>query len=164
MAERRRVQAISQIEPAVLPSSHAKIEAAFSAFDEYLEPSALMAGFEQVAVKLTPARFVHALRQRCAANPQRIVLPEANDHRVLAAAAAAAAKGLADVILLGSEEIVRQVCCTLRTAIPPPPPVLPRRDVCTILTPGVPPWGSVHPPTPPARCGKAYPSARPRLI
>lgn len=105
------MQAISQIEPAVLPSSHTKIESAFSAFDEYMDGNVLMAGFEEVEVKLTPARFVHAVRQRCAANPQRIVLPESNDHRVLAAAAAAAAKGLAEVVLLGSKEIVYQVRC-----------------------------------------------------
>lgn len=126
------MQEISQIEPAVLPSSHTKIEAAFNAFDEYLDSDVLMAGFEQVDVKLTPARFVHAVRQRCAANPQRIVLPESSDHRVISAAAAAASKGLAEVILLGSSEVVRQVRATYALVAWPFMLFVPRARVCCV--------------------------------
>lgn len=105
------VQAISSIEPAVLPSSHHKIEASIHAFDEHIDTVLLMKGFEDgsVSSKLTPARFVHTMRQKCIANPQRIVLPESNDHRILSAAAAAQSKGLAKITLLGEESLIQQV-------------------------------------------------------
>ena len=107
------VQAINSIEPAVLPSSHHKIEASVLAFDENIDKELLMKGFENVSVnsKLTPARFVHRMRHQCMAQPQRIVLPESNDHRILSAAAAAQSKGLAEVILLGEDSLIQQVCC-----------------------------------------------------
>ena len=105
------MQAISSIERAVLPSSHHKIEASILAFDENIDKELLMKGFESVAAnsKLTPARFVHSMRQKCMAQPQRIVLPEANDHRILSAAAAAQSKGLAQIFLLGEKSLIQQV-------------------------------------------------------
>jgi Phosphate acetyl/butaryl transferase len=53
---------------------------------------------------------VHNMRQRCMEQPQRIVLPEVNDHRILAAAAASHGKGFAHIILLGKPDLVKQVC------------------------------------------------------
>ena len=47
------------------------------------------------------------IRQRAAANPQHIVLPEGEDARTVAAAGAAARKRLARLTLLGREEKVR---------------------------------------------------------
>lgn len=106
------MQAISSIEPAVLPSSHHKIEASILAFDENIDKDLLMKGYKNLSMnsKLTPARFVHSMRQKCMAHPQRIVLPESNDHRILSAAAAAQSKGLASIILLGEESLIQQVC------------------------------------------------------
>jgi phosphate acetyltransferase len=105
------VQAISSIEPAILPTSHEKIDASMLAFDESIDKDLLMKGFETVSTnaKLTPARFVHSMRQKCIKQAQRIVLPESNDHRILSAAAAAQRKGLAKIILLGEESLILQV-------------------------------------------------------
>lgn len=49
------------------------------------------------------------MRQRCIENPQRIVLPEAHDHRIIEAAGAAQSKGIANVVLLGDKETIQQV-------------------------------------------------------
>lgn len=117
------MQAISSIEPAVLPSSHHKIEASILAFDENIDKDLILKGVQSAesSSKLTPARFVHSMRVKCARQPQTIVLPESNDHRILSAAAAAHSKGLAKIVLLGEESLIQQVrtscCCTVHLCI-----------------------------------------------
>lgn len=72
-------------------------------------------------MQVTPSRFVHNMRQKCIETPQRIVLPEAHDHRIIEAASAAQSKGIADIILLGNEEIIQQVltlCLSLCQRLP----------------------------------------------
>ena len=62
-------------------------------------------------VSLFPQMFLHRINQRCMANPQRIVLPEALDRRVLIAAAEVTRKGLAHITLIGDPKAVEaQVC------------------------------------------------------
>jgi phosphotransacetylase len=51
--------------------------------------------------------FAYNINRKCLANPQRIVLPEALDPRVLHAAADVTRRKLARVILLGNEAAVR---------------------------------------------------------
>lgn len=104
------MQTISRIDPALLPTSHAKIEAALSAFDEYADPEPLVESFAGIEHKLTPSKFLHWMRQAARDNRQRIVLPEATDHRVIMAAAQAQRKGFAQVVLLGREDQIMQVC------------------------------------------------------
>lgn len=52
--------------------------------------------------------ILERIRQRAAADPQRIVLPEGEDPRTVAAAAACVRHRIARIILLGSEEKIRQ--------------------------------------------------------
>ncbi|MCA1815775.1 MAG: phosphate acetyltransferase, partial [Acidobacteria bacterium] len=52
--------------------------------------------------------ILERIRQRAAADPQRIVLPEGEDARTVAAAARCARERVARVTLLGSEEKIRQ--------------------------------------------------------
>jgi phosphate acetyltransferase len=52
--------------------------------------------------------ILERIRQRAAADPQRIVLPEGEDPRTVAAAATCAREKIARVTLLGSEEKIRQ--------------------------------------------------------
>jgi phosphate acetyltransferase len=52
--------------------------------------------------------ILERIRQRAAANPQHIVLPEGEDPRTVAAAATCAREKIARVTLLGSEEKIRQ--------------------------------------------------------
>jgi phosphotransacetylase len=60
------------------------------------------------------------MRQKCIANPQRIVLPEAHDHRILEAASIAQSKGIANIILLGNQAIIKQVLLPSHTSPSPP--------------------------------------------
>lgn len=53
--------------------------------------------------------ILERIRQRAAADPQRVVLPEGEDPRTVAAAAACARAKLARVTLLGDEEKIRDV-------------------------------------------------------
>ena len=52
--------------------------------------------------------ILERIRQRAAANPQHIVLPEGNDPRTVVAAAQCARKRIARITLLGDEEIIRE--------------------------------------------------------
>ena len=57
--------------------------------------------------RVTPKMFQHSIAAACQRNPQRIVLPEGTDARVLAAAAEATARGLVRITLLGDPAAVR---------------------------------------------------------
>ena len=52
--------------------------------------------------------ILERIRQRAAANPQHIVLPEGNDPRTVVAAAQCARKRIARITLLGDEEFIRE--------------------------------------------------------
>jgi phosphate acetyltransferase len=62
-----------------------------------LHPSAVM----------TPVRFEHLLVERARGRTMRIVLPEADDDRILHAAGVVLQRGIADLTLLGEEAVVR---------------------------------------------------------
>ncbi|MCO5215279.1 MAG: phosphate acetyltransferase [Thermomicrobiales bacterium] len=53
---------------------------------------------------VTPLMFEHMLMQRAAGNPKRIVLPEGEDDRILAAAAEVLERGAAKLTILGDRE------------------------------------------------------------
>jgi len=52
--------------------------------------------------------ILERIRQRAAANPQHIILPEGNDPRTVAAAAQCSRKRIARITLLGDEELIRE--------------------------------------------------------
>jgi hypothetical protein len=106
------LQMMHRIEPAVLSTSSAKIDASFACFEEYADPIPLMSGFEGLAQKLTPSKFLHRIRMGARGNLQRIVLPESADPRILMAAMTAQQKGYAHVVLLGSRNQILQVSCS----------------------------------------------------
>ncbi len=56
---------------------------------------------------VTPLMFAYGLVERARADRRRIVLPEADDDRVLTAASIVLARGIADITLLGEEIEVR---------------------------------------------------------
>src|SRR6266550_2314855 len=51
--------------------------------------------------------ILERIRQRAAANPQHIILPEGNDPRTVVAAAQCSRKRIARITLLGDEEVIR---------------------------------------------------------
>ena len=52
--------------------------------------------------------ILERIRQRAAANPQHIILPEGNDPRTVVAAAQCSRKRIARITLLGDEEVIRE--------------------------------------------------------
>jgi phosphate acetyltransferase len=52
--------------------------------------------------------ILERIRQRAAANPQHIILPEGNDPRTVAAAAQCSRKRIARITLLGDEEVISE--------------------------------------------------------
>jgi len=61
--------------------------------------------------------LVEKLKSRARANTQRIVLPEGEDPRVVAAAAAVTHEGFAKITLLGRKQIIESVGADLRVPL-----------------------------------------------
>ena len=61
--------------------------------------------------------LVEKIKARAHANPQRIVLPEGEDPRIVNAAAAAAREGYAKITLLGRKQIIDSVASELRVSL-----------------------------------------------
>src|SRR5882672_7002614 len=61
--------------------------------------------------------LVEKLKSRARSNPQRIVLPEGEDPRVVAASAAVTREGFAKVTLLGRKQIIESVAADLRVPL-----------------------------------------------
>jgi len=61
--------------------------------------------------------LVERIQARVRANPQRIVLPEGEDLRIVSAAAAAAKEGYARVTLLGRKPVIESVAANARVAL-----------------------------------------------
>ena len=68
--------------------------------------------------RLSPAAFRHQLVSHARANKRRIVLPEGEEPRTIAAAAICQSRGIANCILLGNEESVRQVARAQEVELP----------------------------------------------
>ncbi|CAL8464970.1 g4505 [Coccomyxa elongata] len=99
------VTAISRIQPSIRPTSKAKIEEAKALFQKYVEGNLLVDALEaEREFVMTPKMFMHNINRICLSNRQRVVLPESEDPRVLAAAQELTQRGLADIILLGEPE------------------------------------------------------------
>ena len=96
---------VSTIHNGILPDSSSKIKHAEDLFARYVDANVVAA---QLALpkqaKLTPKRFIHGIHEKCKANQQHIVLPEATDRRVLSAACEITHRGLARITLLGSPD------------------------------------------------------------
>lgn len=68
--------------------------------------------------RMSPAAFRHQLVASARADKRRIVLPEGEEPRTIAAAAICQSRGIADCILLGDEETVRQVARAQEVELP----------------------------------------------
>ena len=92
----------------ITKESNRKIENARRVFAEQVDQTALLAAINVSASDVrTPLMFEYQLMERARANRQRIVLPESEDDRILAAAAILLRRGVANLILLGDETKVR---------------------------------------------------------
>ncbi|CAK0787083.1 hypothetical protein CVIRNUC_010299 [Coccomyxa viridis] len=102
------ITAIDRIQPSIRPTSVAKIKEAKEMFQDHVDGGQLISALEaEREFVMTPKMFMHTINRICLRQPQRIVLPEAMDPRVLAAAEELTARGLAKIILLGEAEPVQ---------------------------------------------------------
>ena len=85
-----------------------KIEAARRLFSEQVDQTALLRAIDVSASEVrTPLMFEHQLMERARTDRRHIVLPEADDDRILAAADILLRRGVAELTLLGDENTVR---------------------------------------------------------
>jgi len=85
-----------------------KIETARRLFSEQVDQAALLAAIDVSASEVrTPLMFEHQLMERARSDRKHIVLPEADDDRILTAADVLLRRGVADLTLLGDENTVR---------------------------------------------------------
>ncbi|KAJ8611727.1 hypothetical protein CTAYLR_009197 [Chrysophaeum taylorii] len=128
--------AVHEMTPVMLPSSTAKIEAAQLLFETYLDPDFrdALADLRHDAAIVTPRMFQHHLFAKARAAPQRIVLPEGEDRRVVMAAGQLISRKVCDVTILGNPETVKALASEARVDVDgarivdthgePPPPEL----------------------------------------
>ena len=103
-----------------------KIETARRLFAEQVDQAALLAAINVSASDVrTPLMFEYQLMERARADRKHIVLPEAQDDRILEAAAILLRRGVADLTLLGEETKVRARASALGLDL----------DAATILSP-----------------------------
>ena len=99
---------LMQVRGPITKESNRKIENARRVFAEQVDQTALLAAINVSASDVrTPLMFEYQLMERARANRQRIVLPESEDDRILAAAAILLRRGVANLILLGDATKVR---------------------------------------------------------
>jgi len=68
--------------------------------------------------RLSPPAFRHRLIEQARSNLQRIVLPEGNEPRTVAAAAIVANRGIAQCVLLGNPDEIREVAAKQGVTLP----------------------------------------------
>ena len=85
-----------------------KVELALTLFDRGVDGDELLRRLDVAPSDVvTPLMFEHALLQRAASDPKRIVLPEGDDDRILRAADALLARKVARLTILGDESAIR---------------------------------------------------------
>jgi phosphate acetyltransferase len=95
-------------------SSQRKIDTAIELMDTHVDTADLLA---QLAIPIptvvTPQMFTHQLLERARSDPQRIVLPEGEDDRILKAAGRLIQRNVAELTILGDEPQIRSRCAEL---------------------------------------------------
>ena len=103
------VTALSSAEPTIATDDRERAEAVANAVADALDPAVVAAvSGAAVLARLSPAAFRHRLIERARAANMRIVLPEGDEPRTIAAAAICARRGLARCVLLGEPGAVHE--------------------------------------------------------
>jgi phosphate acetyltransferase len=80
-----------------------KIRWSLNLFEKYVDSSELENRLSQIHTHgVTPKMFIYNLQQQAKSDPKRIVLPEAEDQRILQAASFLLSQNIVDLILLGT--------------------------------------------------------------
>lgn len=100
---------VSSIRPEILPDDSEKIELALDVFEENVDAEMLLERILKERPKIiTPKMFEHRLIELAKRKTVRIVLPEAEDERILKATEVILRKGIAKIILLGDPEKIKK--------------------------------------------------------
>ncbi|MDB4285573.1 phosphate acetyltransferase, partial [bacterium] len=101
-------RAVDAVHARIAPDDERDITRALALFDEHVDVDRFA---EQVITTktstVTPKMFEYGLVQRARAHPQRIVLPEGEEERILQATEILLRRGIAGIVLLGNEERIR---------------------------------------------------------
>jgi phosphate acetyltransferase len=101
---------VNEVHTALFPDDAEKINLSIEMFTQHVDLERLEKQISAVRVRgITPKMFTYNLLEQAKADPQRIVLPEAYDPRVLKAAAILANKGIVKLILLGNRQDIQRV-------------------------------------------------------
>lgn len=91
------------------PGALRKVDTALEVMQHHLDRAALAEWMREPGpTVVTPQLFEYRLLERARADRRHIVLPEADDDRILLAAGRLLARGIVDVTLLGTEALVRR--------------------------------------------------------
>ncbi|BBZ35535.1 phosphate acetyltransferase [Mycolicibacterium confluentis] len=92
----------------VTKTSHRKIDTAIELMEQHVDIDDLLTVLSiSIPTVTTPQMFTHELLCRARAARRRIVLPEGEDDRILAAAGRLLQRGVADLTILGEETQIR---------------------------------------------------------
>lgn len=105
---------LSRVRGPMTKHSAVKVETARRLFAEQVNSARLLHAIDVSGSEVrTPLMFSYQLMERARSDRKRIVLPEAEDDRILEAAAILLRRGVADLVLLGQENRVRARASTL---------------------------------------------------
>ena len=106
---------VSKIHPVLTPENERRLEAALSHFEANVDVDALGQIIRITRSKvITPVMFEYELFERARANRKHIVLPEANDERILRAAEILLRRNVVDLTLLGNEDEILKKAANLQ--------------------------------------------------
>lgn len=104
---------LERIHAGIKPEDQDKIQRSLALFERHTDLDCIVRQFDALpAGGMTPRMFTYNLVQQARSHPQRIVLPEGSEPRILKATADLLARGIADIILLGSREAIEQAVRT----------------------------------------------------
>jgi phosphate acetyltransferase len=101
-------RAVDVVHGRIAPDDERDITRALALFDEHVDVDSFA---EQVittkTATVTPKMFEYGLVQKARTRPQRIVLPEGEEERILRATEILLRRGVAEIVLLGEEQRIR---------------------------------------------------------
>ena len=101
--------AIEQVPADITPRDTKKIIHIKALFEKYVDKTPLIKRFKEAPEGvMTPMMFQYRLKEEAKTVPQRIVLPESDDDRILKAADILLKRRIANIILLGEKERILQ--------------------------------------------------------
>jgi len=100
---------VHAVRASIAPDDHRKVARALGLFEGAVDVGELESRIRLTrAARVTPLMFEYELVRRAAENPQRIVLPEGEEERILRAADILRRRRAVDLVLLGDETIIRR--------------------------------------------------------